>query len=160
MRYLSFPGIGERIKSRLLAVGYVNEDGEPDVAGFIRDKHYDPRSFYPWINKGRTPAGENLTRLADDLKIGVEWLLMGHECEAPAAGKGERRQGRRTVGSLLLALSLGAASAIGWPSGGVSAQPPSLPESVRVSGVSLIRRWLRHRDRLLAPPLLPSWGLV
>jgi hypothetical protein len=77
MRYAHFGGVGRRIRERLVALGYVNEDGEADIARFIREKRYDGRYFYAWANKDRTPTGENLDRLADDLDVPRAWLLLG-----------------------------------------------------------------------------------
>lgn len=85
MRYPRFPGTGERIKERLLALGYVTPEGKPDIARFIKTHHYDARSFYPWT-KGRTPAGENLERLVLDLRCSPAWLLFGQEVAHPIAG--------------------------------------------------------------------------
>ena len=86
MRYPNFPGVGKRIKERLLALGYMDADGQPDIARFIREKQYDSRNFYPWANKDRTPSGANLDRLAADLECSPAWLLFGVDVPVIAGG--------------------------------------------------------------------------
>lgn len=85
MRYPNYPGVGKRILDRLVTLGYVTPEGRPDISRFIRERHYDPRSFYPWT-KGRTPSGENLTRLVRDLECSPAYLLFGVELPAPIGG--------------------------------------------------------------------------
>lgn len=81
MRYPNYPGVGKRIKARLVALDYVTEDGGPDIGRFIRDHNYDGRYFYRWANKDRTPTGDYLERLCADLDVSRAWLLFG---EGPA----------------------------------------------------------------------------
>lgn len=75
MPHFAFPGVGERIKERLAALGYGTVE-DPDIGRFIREHHYDGRYFYPWVN-GRTPTGDYLLRLAADLECSRAWLLLG-----------------------------------------------------------------------------------
>ena len=79
MRYPHFPGTAERLRLALIEAGYVDAQGGPDVPRFIREKHYDPRVFYTWVNvkKPRTPSGSYLSRLCADLGTRIEWLLLG-----------------------------------------------------------------------------------
>ena len=85
------PRVGERIKERLRALGYERE-GQPDAARFMRELRYDGRYFYPWL-KDRTPSGENLARLAVDLRCSRAWLLLG---EGPAPDTPPAPPRRRT----------------------------------------------------------------
>lgn len=126
MRYPNYPGTGKRIADRLEALGYVTLDGRLDIARFIREKHYDPRSFYPWI-KGRTPSGENLRRLAQDLEVSPGYLLFGAELSRP----------------------IGGGSAIASTAGSAEA----LPLADAWEAVSLIGRWIKRLFSLWAPPL-------
>ena len=84
VRYPNYAGVEKRIKARLLALGYGDED-RIDVARFIREHGYDPRVFYPWL-KRRTPSPENLERLARDLKTSPAWLAFGERVPAPIGG--------------------------------------------------------------------------
>lgn len=72
-----FPGVGERVRQRLEALGYWKE-GRPDVARFCEEKGYLPQYLYAWL-KDRVPGYENLRRLAEDLQVSTAWLLLGDE---------------------------------------------------------------------------------
>jgi len=91
MRHPHFPDVGKRIKARMLALGYKNEHGEPDVPAFL-DAHphhrYDVRGFYPWLHH-RTPSGQNLDWLVEDLQTTKAYLLLG---EGPATAPAKRRK--------------------------------------------------------------------
>lgn len=83
MRYPHYPGVSERLRRRLIERGYVRLDGELDIARFLAEhRHYDPRSFYPWL-KDRTPSPAKLAQLARDLDVSVAWLLLGDERPTP-----------------------------------------------------------------------------
>jgi hypothetical protein len=129
MRYPNYPGVGKRIVTRLKALGYVTPSGGPDIARFIREKHYDPRSFYPWT-KDRTPQGENLIRLASDLGCSPAYLLFGTEMPQPIGG--------------------GSAVASTAPAA------DSLPLAHPWDLLPLIGRWLRRLATTWAQPLLPD----
>ena len=73
-----FPGVGPRIRQRLIEMGYVRRDGQPDVRRFAMDHRYDKTLFYEWLADRRTPTKE-LTRLAKDLGIPVPRLLFGDD---------------------------------------------------------------------------------
>lgn len=87
----TFPGLGDRIAQRLTALGYVRQ-GRPDIARFIREYGYDPRSFYPWANNNRVPRFETLIKLAADLETSPAWLLLGERAAGPE-GRGEAQTG-------------------------------------------------------------------
>jgi len=110
----AYTGVGTRIRERMLKLGYERADGEPDVQRFSWDFRYDRTLIYAWLADKATPF-KDLIRLARDLQISVEWLLTGED----RLPKASRRQGRRTAGSLVLALLAGAASLLGFgpPSG-------------------------------------------
>lgn len=120
MRYLHYGGVGERIKERLLALGY-DRDGRPDIARFLRVKRYDPRYFYRWVNKDSTPTGYYLERLIRDLGTTRAWLLHGEGPEPPKPTR------RRPV-----------------PIRGGSAQAQPLHEGTAVHCVRLIGSLLRE----------------
>lgn len=111
MRYPNFPGVAKRILDRLVALGYVTEDGKPDRARFLKEHHYDPRNFYAWTNEeqDRTPSDPYLTRLAADLETTRSFLLFGEESAAlqprPIAG-GSDNDGTPNIESLLLRVPL------------------------------------------------------
>src|SRR3989338_1106211 len=70
-----FPGIGQRVKERLKALGYW-KDGRPEVGRFCDDRGYRPQYLYAWF-RDRIPSYENLVRLARDLGAPPEWILFG-----------------------------------------------------------------------------------
>ena len=148
MRYLHLDGVGQRIRERLLALGYRRPDGLPDVGRFIREHGYDARNFYPWVNKNRTPTGATLLRLSADLQCPVGELLLGEsemdKRKAPKKAAGRRRKLARVVA--FCAVLLG---------GGVPARGGTLDDVQVVERVSLIGRWRRALGRGLARPLLP-----
>lgn len=80
-----YPGVGPRIRERLLALGFVRKDGAPDVTRFCLDYRYDKTIFYEWIGDRSTPT-KDLDRLADDLKVARSWLLLG-DGPPPRRGK-------------------------------------------------------------------------
>jgi len=97
------PGVGERIAMRLRSLGYWNsKDDKPDIPTFCKEKRYDPRNVYPWVNGTRMPEYPNLKRLAGDLQVPLAWLLLGDEAitelrrfemrRAPKGIKGDRRR--------------------------------------------------------------------
>ena len=120
MGHSIFPGVGERIKERLLALGY-ERAGKPDAARFMRELRYDGRYFYPWL-KDRTPSGENLARLAADLQCSRAWLLLG---EGPAPETPRPPRGRREP----------------HPIGGSSSNAGTLPLPSLADAILLIRQW-------------------
>jgi len=73
-----FPGVGPRIRQRLIEIGYVRPDGQPDVRRFAMDHRYDKTLFYEWLGDRRTPTKE-VGRLARDLGLSVSRLLFGDE---------------------------------------------------------------------------------
>ena len=70
-----FPGVGQRVKERLKALGYW-KDGRPQVGRFCDDRGYRPQYLYAWF-RDRIPSYENLVRLARDLGAPPEWILFG-----------------------------------------------------------------------------------
>jgi hypothetical protein len=75
-RKSGFPGVGERIKERLIALGY-ERNGHPDIMRFCDERRYRSTYFYRWANYGMTPEKETLDRLAADLGVKPWWLLYG-----------------------------------------------------------------------------------
>lgn len=140
--------VGERIAERMRALGFWNErTGHPAVARFCLEKGYMPSYVYRWL-KGDCPHGPALVKLARDLETSTDWLLTGEE-----PGKAESRRGQRIGSLLLLALGLGAASALGWPSGGVPVQPGTPPVTDAPADA---RHYVNLRRRRWSPLLLPA----
>lgn len=85
-----FPGVGPRIRQRLIEMGYVRRDGQPDVRRFAMDNRYDKTLFYEWLADRRTPTKE-LSRLAKDLGIPIPVLLFGEQETKAAKNQTPRR---------------------------------------------------------------------
>ena len=73
-----FPGVSERIKERLEALGYWKND-RPDVTRFARERGYLPSYVYKWLNEKVVPDYANLHKLAADLGVPMAWILFGDE---------------------------------------------------------------------------------
>ena len=80
-----FPGVGPRIRQRLIEMGYVRRDGQPVVRRFAMVFRYDKTLFYEWLADRRTPTKE-LNRLAENLGMAVPELLFGEQ-----ESKGKKR---------------------------------------------------------------------
>jgi len=104
-----------RIKQRVAELGYVKENGDPDLVRFALDHAWHPQYLDRWA-KGTLPSRAHLEKLAGQLKTSAAWLHYGIGDLSP---KAPRRQGRRTAGSLVIALLAGAGSLLGFgpPSG-------------------------------------------
>lgn len=92
-----WPGLGERIRQRLLDLGYVQGDGKPDIMRFCDERRYRSTYFYKWANYNVTPDASNLERLASDLGVTPELLVFGpiiFERNKPLATAPSRRSGR------------------------------------------------------------------
>lgn len=97
-----WPGLGDRIRQRLVELGYKQANGKPDVLGFSLKHSYLPMYLYKWANAGVMPSRENVERLAKDLNVSAPWLLFGDEVSrAPIP---PRKRGVRRVGCLVAAL--------------------------------------------------------
>jgi hypothetical protein len=133
-----FPGVGKRIEKELIAQGYQQPNGKPDVRRFCREKGYDDTLFYFWLRDLNTPMKER-ARLCGDLGISESELLFGAVPKAkPASG---RRQPK--LKSLLLGLAVGAAA---WllPSGSGQAEPLRIDPGF--NNLRLIGSWRRFRN--------------
>ena len=98
-----WPGLGERIRQRLVELGYKQANGKPDVLGFSLKHSYIPMYVYKWANAGVMPSQENVERLARDLNVSAPWLLFGGEVDkAPAAPRKRGRALRCLVAAPLL----------------------------------------------------------
>lgn len=85
-----FTGVGPRIRRRLLDLGYVRPDGQPDVRKFTLEHRYDKTLFYEWLGDRRTPTKE-LHRLVADLGVSIPWLLFGEQESRHPTKPRERR---------------------------------------------------------------------
>lgn len=100
-----FIGVGERIRARLIAKGYQQPNGKPDVRRFCRERAYDTTLFYFWLRDLNTPMKDR-ARLAADLGISEVELLHG---AVPKAQPGKaRRYGKAKA--VVLALGVGLAA--------------------------------------------------
>jgi len=78
-------GIGDRLAARLIALGYVQPNGRPDVRRFCREwPEVDTTSLYSWIKSTSRPEGPNLDRLSKLLGVTRGELYFGREEERPA----------------------------------------------------------------------------
>ena len=109
-----YEGVGERLRERMLALGYTRDDGELDIQRFCWDHRFSTTLVRLWLKDEGTPFKE-LVRLCDILGVSERWLLTGTD-----RGKAQPRQGRGAR-KLLLVLSLAAAGLL-WPER-VPAQP-------------------------------------
>lgn len=78
-----WPGFGDRVRQRLLALGYVRPDGQAHISRFTTEKGYVITLFYKYLDN-TTPDRENLLRLARDLQVSPAWLLFGDDLGSPA----------------------------------------------------------------------------
>ncbi len=132
-----FTGVGARIRDRLIALGYRQANGRPDVRRFCRTKGYDTALFYFWVNDENTPVKER-ARLAADLGMTEIELLFG---VVPKARPGKARQPKTRV--LWPALLLGAAAAM-LPSPSVADTPRALSVVTPDVIVHLLGSWRRR----------------
>lgn len=134
----AWPGLGERIKQRIQALGYKNP------AQFAEARRIRIQYIYRWIS-GATPDRENLEQLAKELEVAPPWLLFGDEVPM----KPTRRIRKALVG-LLLGLLVGSSLA---HDATASAFSPASNGSA--SYRTPLRTWLRwllglgHPDALL-----------
>lgn len=95
-----FEGVGERIKSLMIARGYVRPDGKPDVRRFCLEKSYDKTLFYYWLRDRSSPMKE-VERLAKDLGV-TKWQLYSGEGSEPKhpIGGGSSNDGTPPIPSI------------------------------------------------------------
>src|SRR3989442_1024546 len=104
-----FPGVGQRVRQRLRALGYW-KDGRPDVGRFCSERDYRPQYLYAWLGD-RIPTYDNLARLARDLEVPPEWVMFGtgsptrrDALDAPSAVSPEFALGAKRYEARLLPL--------------------------------------------------------
>lgn len=78
LNVLRFPGLGDRIRGRMRALGYWRPDNKPDVLRFADEKGYMRNYIYGWL-AGRTPTYGYLLKLAKDLQVSLADLCFGEE---------------------------------------------------------------------------------
>ena len=77
------PGFADRLKTSLMAAGYVRPDGNLDVMRWCKEQRgYIPQYMYRYL-KGQEPNYADLVRLADDLTVSLRWLAAGDQDVAP-----------------------------------------------------------------------------
>lgn len=85
---------GHRVTERLRALGYW-KDGRPDIGRFSTEKGYIPSYVYRW-RAGEVPRGVMLFRLAADLGLSAEALLLGAP-DGDGDGESPARRRRPTM---------------------------------------------------------------
>ena len=90
-----YPGFSNRLAKRLIQLGYVREDGKPDVAEFCRDYRWSTQSMYTYLAATTAPSPRSQQKLAHDLEATAGWLMYGAGAE-PKLPRG--RQLRRASG--------------------------------------------------------------
>jgi hypothetical protein len=73
-----WPNIWDRIKERLLALGYRQENGRPDVMGFAFRHEWNHVYIFRWIG-GSTPDYDNIIKLSGQLDVSPSWLMFGEQ---------------------------------------------------------------------------------
>jgi len=133
---------GGRMRERLLAQGFKRADGEPDVQEFCWAFRFNTNHVYAWLRNDMLPSSKHLTRLCDALNCSERWLLTGEERDpkkaAPARSRPHKARG------LLLALTVGAAGLLGWPSPSVASAPRTLSVALSANAVHLLGSWRRR----------------
>src|SRR5262245_2011775 len=129
-----WPGLGDRIRERIVALGFTTKDGSADVQRFALAKGYLPNYLYRW-GTDTTPDRDNLLRLAKDLECSPAWLLFGVEVKLPRV-----RNGARFLGIILFALTSTAGGlALPWhPTDGIQ---PIISRGIMSTRFG---RWLRR----------------
>jgi PAS domain S-box-containing protein len=97
-------GIPDRIRERLQALGYWKHD-RPDIRRFCEDHGYTTQYLYGWL-QGRRPSLAYMTRLAVDLGVTVEWLVVGG---GDTTGGGLAKRGRAMLPNVSGDAALGSA---------------------------------------------------
>lgn len=141
-----WPGLGDRIKARLVELGYKQANGKPDILGFSLKHSYIAMYLYKWANAGVMPSQENIERLAKDLAVSAPWLLFGDEVEkAPIP---PRKRGGHKVGCVVAALgiTLGLSTpSTAWGPSRASGQPTPIRSVVTAENVRGIMSSRRRR---------------
>jgi hypothetical protein len=114
--------VGRRIQERILARGYRQPNGKPDVKNFSFDYRFDKNHLHSWI-RGMVPFKE-LIRLCHALDCSAEFLLTGEERKKAAPGKTRPR-----IKSLLLVLAAASAALGLWPSPSAGAPTQTLQDT-------------------------------
>jgi transcriptional regulator with XRE-family HTH domain len=138
-----WPGLGERIRQRLVELGYKQSNGKADILAFSLKHSYLPMYLYKWVNAGVMPSRENVEKLSRDLNVSAPWLLFGNEVDK--APNPPRRRGRRALGCLVAALG------VGWlTTGSVPTEDRTIAVAAASSALPLIgsvkRYWWRIRS--------------
>lgn len=84
-----FLGVGQRIKERLVAIGYTRPNGDLRVQDFAADHRFPSPFVWDWMADRRTPL-KDLERLATALQTTPAWLCFGvSQVIAPAGPSGD-----------------------------------------------------------------------
>jgi transcriptional regulator with XRE-family HTH domain len=117
-------GFGKRLREAMLAKGFVNRKGDPDVTRFALSHGWIPNYLYRWLADASTPDKENLDKLGEALGIPPARLLYGDEVNRVPGNP--RKRGGRKLGCLVAALGVAL---------GVATSTRSAPTSDNVRGI-------------------------
>jgi transcriptional regulator with XRE-family HTH domain len=140
-----WPNIGDRIRERLLRLGY-ERNGKPDVMRFALEKGVLPVYLYRWIG-GATPDYDNIIRLARDLETSPGWLMFGDAATAIPAGPRSSRSRQTPIRG-----GSGAAAAVPAPEPDATPMVPPAPRTLPARGARPRRG--HNQDAIL---LIRSW---
>jgi hypothetical protein len=141
----AWDGFGKRLREAMLANGFVNRKGDPDVTRFALAHGWIPNYVYRWLADDSHPDGPNLDKLGEALGIPPARLIFGDEVNRVPGNP--RKRGGRKLGCLVAALgvSLGMSAPTAWGSGGLADQPAptgSVRTTDNVRGI--MSRWRRR----------------
>lgn len=73
-----WPGMGKRIRQRLMDLGYRKEraQNEPDLVGFARERRVPQMNIYRWAGESAITR-KSADKLAKQLGVTLGWLLLG-----------------------------------------------------------------------------------
>jgi transcriptional regulator with XRE-family HTH domain len=138
-------GFGKRLREAMLAKGFVNRKGDPDVTRFALAHGWIPNYVYRWLADESIPDKSNLDKLGEALSIPPARLLFGDEVNR-VPGNPRKRGGRKVVGLVAaLGVWLGLSAPTAWGSGVLADQNApggSVETSDNVRGI--MSRWRRR----------------
>jgi hypothetical protein len=144
----AWDGFGKRLREAMVARGFVNRKGDPDVTRFALSNGWIPNYVYRWLAEETRPDPENLDKIGEALGIPPAHLLYGDEVNR-VPGNPRKRGGRKLVGLVAaLGVWLGLSAPAAWGSGALADQNApagSVRTSDNVRGIlSSWRRRIYH----------------
>jgi hypothetical protein len=146
-------GFGKRLRDAMMAKGFVNRRGDPDVTRFALTNGWIPNYVYRWLADEARPDMVNLDKIGEILGIPPAHLQYGDEVNRVPGNA--RKRGARKLGCLV---ALGITLGMGTPSSGGSprgmdhhAPAGSGAATDNVRGI-MSSRWRRFYRRWGSPP--------